>query len=172
MAIPQQKFREIVFQLLYSTDFIKTSEQEMTLLIMKELCVTKKVVTDGWNRVRKIIDELPEIDTLIRSTSNSYRFERIQSVERNVLRIGIYELLYDEKIPPKVAISEALRLSKKFGTPESAAFVNALMDAIYQSSIGEEVNKEVLADSAKHLEKSEEMAHDAAQDPHFKQENA
>ena len=76
--------------------------------------------------------------------------------------MGVYELLYDESIPPKVAISEAMRLAKKFGTPESATFVNALLDAIYKSSLGEQLDVTRLSESAKQLRKSEEIALEAS----------
>ena len=65
-----------------------------------------------------------------------YDIDRIHSVERNVLRLGIYELFFDPEIPPKVAIAEAIRMSKKFGTPESVSYVNAIMDNIYKRKQG------------------------------------
>lgn len=157
MAIPQQKFREIVFQLLYSKDIAQSSEEETTLLIMKELSVTKKSVKKAQEKVDQVFAHLPEIDTLIAKTSCSYSFERIQSIERNVLRLGVYELLFDDSIPPKVAISEAMRISKKFGTPESATFINALLDTIYKKSLGEESDTTILAETAEQLKKSEQF---------------
>jgi len=121
-------------------------------------------------KAAKILAELPEIDALIRNTSTSYRFERIQSIERNVLRLGIYEILYDDTIPPKVAIPEALRLSKKFGTPESAMFVNALLDTIYKTSIGEKLDEKALSESLQLMKKSEEIAAEASSQPNINTE--
>lgn len=132
MPLPQQKFREIVFQLLYSYDMSQADEEDMLPLIMSELSVTKKAVQEAQSRVQTIIATLDEIDKLIELASVAYTFERIASVERNILRLGVFELLFDENVPPKVAISEAIRLARKFGTPESAAFVNAVMDNLYK----------------------------------------
>ena len=163
MPIPQQKFREIVFQFLYSQDIGEGSEEEMTSLFMKELSVTKKAVQEAISRARKILEMLPKIDEHIKKTSVSYRFERIQTVERNILRLGVYELLFDDAIPPKVAIAEAIRLSRKFGTPESTSFVNALLDAIYKASLGDEINESDLLASSEALMDSEEIANKASQ---------
>jgi transcription antitermination protein NusB len=163
MAIPQQKFREIVFQLLYSKDISQSSGDEIAFLVMKELSVTRKTVKEAQQKVDKILENRSEIDQLISSTSTSYRFERIQSIERNVLRLGVYELLFDDTIPPKVAIAEAIRLSKKFGTPESATFVNALLDGIFKSSIGETPDQENIRKTAEKLQESEKIALEASQ---------
>lgn len=70
---------------------------------------------------------------MITEHSTSYEFERIPRIERNVLRLGVYEIMYDSDIPPKVAIAEAIRLTRKFATPESATFVNAILDSILKS---------------------------------------
>jgi transcription antitermination protein NusB len=136
MPVPQQKFREIVFQLLYSHDIGQAEERDMLALMMAELAVSRKVVRDAQSKMNAIADHLPAIDQLIAKHSHGYAFERIQSVERNILRLGIFELLYDSTMPSKVAIAEGLRLARKFGSPEGASFVNALLDTIYKESQG------------------------------------
>jgi len=128
MALPKQKFREIVFQLLFSDDF--GSDEEVITLLMSELAVSKKTVREAIEHKAQIETKQTEIDRLIAHTSKAYDFERISRVERSILRLGIYELLHDASIPLKVAIAEAIRLARKFGTPESASFVNAVLDAV------------------------------------------
>jgi N utilization substance protein B len=73
------------------------------------------------------------IDEKITSLSPDYSFARISRVEKTILRLGVYEILFDDLIPPLVAISEAIRLTRKFGTPESARFVNAILDRVYHA---------------------------------------
>lgn len=165
MSLPQQKFREIVFQMLYSYDMGCASEEDMLPLLMAELSVTRQAVRSAQERVRNIIARQTEIDALISKASLSYSFERIQSVERNILRLGIFELLFDTEIPPKVAIAEALRLARKFGTPESATYVNALLDSIYKVSIGESVDNSQILQTSENLIKSEEIAKKAMEKP-------
>lgn len=134
MPIPQQKFREIVFQLLYSINNGFANENDLITLIMGELNVTKNNVKKALERVHEIIQKQPKIDPLIESMSTTYDFERIQTVTKDILRLGVFELLYDSKIPPKVAITEAMRLARKFGAPESGLFVNAILDQLHQKT--------------------------------------
>ena len=134
MPLPVQKFREMVFQMLYAYDMSHSEEADVIDLLMHELKVTKKSANEASRRVKEIQDRKNEIDDMIRPASTEYQFERISSVEKNILRLGIYEICFDEAIPEKVAITEAIRLCRKFGTPESAQFVNAILDRIYKGS--------------------------------------
>lgn len=162
MPLPQPKFREIAFQLLYSYDLGTEQDAALVELIMKQLAVTRKAVKIADEKVAKLRALLPEIDAIIAKTSQSYDFERIQSVEKNILRLGVYELLYDPELPPKVALSEAVRLARKFGSPEAAAFVNALLDGIYKGSQGVKISHSEINQSAHDLQKSEEISREAS----------
>lgn len=164
MSVPAQKFREIVFQMLYSHDMGKAENEAMLELLTNELAVTKKVVRQAQERAQQIIDRQHKIDDLIAQTSYSYQFERIQSVERNILRLGTFEILFDETIPHKVAIAEAMRLARKFSTKESASFINAILDTIYKSSQGQNIDTNLLKKSAEELAQSEAVAHKASQE--------
>jgi N utilization substance protein B len=130
MPISPQKFREIVFQLLYSNDFGGCAE--IAPMVMAQLCVTKKVVREACELKEGILEKKEVIDALIRDHAQSYEFERIPRIERNVIRLGVYELLFSKNVPPKVAIAEAIRLTRKFATPEAATFVNAILDSIFK----------------------------------------
>ncbi len=136
MSLAPQKFREIVFQLLYSGDFDGTTDEEMIPFMMHELKVTKRIMVDATTRMRSVREKQDEIDALIRETSLEYSFERISRVEKTILRLGFFELLFDDTIPHKVAIAEAIRLCRKFGTPESSQFVNAILDSVYKKRYG------------------------------------
>lgn len=165
MAVPAQKFREVVFQMLYSRNTGRATDESMLDLLTHELAVTKKVVRDAQERVHQICAHQDEIDAKITATSHSYAFERIQSVERNILRLGVFELLFDQSIPFKVVMAEASRLARKFATKESASFVNAILDAIYKSNLGEPIDSTILKQSAQELSIIEEISHEASQNP-------
>lgn len=135
MSVPQRKFREIVFQLLYSHDLGGFAEGDMIPFMMEELSVTRATMEQAHRRMQEIHGKLAEIDAIIAKMSLLYDFSRIQRVERNILRLGMYELFYDSEIPPKVAIAEAMRLCRKFSTPEAGHFVNALLDEAYKKSL-------------------------------------
>ena len=131
MPISPQKNREILFLLLYSDDF--GGGEDVTDIVMAQLAVTKRIVREAYLQKEKIVEKKETLDLMITEHSTSYEFERIPRIERNVLRLGVYEIMYDSAIPPKVAIAEAIRLTRKFATPESATFVNAILDSILKS---------------------------------------
>lgn len=135
MSLSPQKFREITFQILYSRDIGHPEDDAILELMMGELAVSKKNVKTALEKADKI-SKHAEIDPLIASVSTSYTFERIQAVTRNILRLAVYELFFEKEAPPKVIIAEAIRLSKKFCSPESASFANALLDNLYRVSQG------------------------------------
>lgn len=72
-----------------------------------------------------------EIDDHIVLVSSNWKLSRMNCVDRNIIRIALYELLYCKDIPPKVAINEAVDIGKKYGTEKSGAFVNGVLDSIY-----------------------------------------
>ncbi len=82
--------------------------------------------------VRGVIDKLKEIDGRIEECSEHWRIDRIAVIDRNVLRIAAYELLYRPQIPYKVVINEAIEVAKTFGTVDSGAFVNGLLDELHK----------------------------------------
>ncbi|MES2198964.1 MAG: transcription antitermination factor NusB [Chlamydiota bacterium] len=135
MALSPQKFREIVFQLLYSHDFVLGEEDDMIDFMMEQLAVTKKSMKEAQEKHQEVVSRIPEIDEHIRRFSVSYNLERIGRVEKSILRLGVYEICYQEIVPAKVAIAEAIRLTRKFSTPESGSFINAVLDSILQDRL-------------------------------------
>lgn len=132
MSLPPQKFREIVFLLLYRNDFLVDELDETVLLIMDNLKVTKRSVLEAQAKVMQIAAHLEQIDEKISKGSTEYSFDRISSVEKTILRLGLYEILYDTSLEPRISFAEAIRLTRKFGSPEGANFVNAVLDTVYK----------------------------------------
>lgn len=87
--------------------------------------------------VRGVIENLDQIDNEIQSSSRNWKLNRMAMVDRNILRLAVYELLNLEDIPKRVSINEAIELGKKFGSEDSGSFINGVLDKISQS-----VNKE------------------------------
>lgn len=129
MSLPKQKFREIVFLWLFCSDFAP-DEEGMIDLIMFQLRVTKKAVKEALENYKRILSLIEEIDGKIARASLSYEIDRIGRTEKAVLRLAIYELFYEKEVPPKVAIAEGIRLTRKFAVGESASFVNAVLDSL------------------------------------------
>lgn len=80
--------------------------------------------------VRGVLEHQQPIDDLLRGTAQNYELPRISAVDRNVLRVAIYEMLHRPEIPPVVSINEAIEIAKKFSTEESGRFVNGVLDQI------------------------------------------
>ena len=74
--------------------------------------------------VNGVIDYKTQIDDIIERFSNNWKISRMSGVDRNIMRIAVYEMLFRRDIPPKVSINEAIDVGKKFGTEESGAFIN------------------------------------------------
>lgn len=122
-----------MFQMIFSQDLNEGADIKIITSMLDQLTVTKKTLKQAHERMQAVFAVQEEIDQHISGCSRDYDFNRISRVERNILRLGVYELLYDDAIPPKVVIAEAIRLSRKFGTPEGGAFVNAVLDNLFSS---------------------------------------
>ena len=96
-----------------------------------EFCPSKPNVREfAQPLIEGMVSHLPEIDDRIRRYSENYDFHRISAVDRNVLRLAIYEMLFRDDIPPVVSINEAIELAKTFGGAESGKFVNGILDRV------------------------------------------
>lgn len=91
-----------------------------------------------WRLVKGIIEHLPEIDKIIERAAPEWPLEQIAIIDRNVLRIGLYELLYADKneVPPRVAINEAIEVAKNYGGINSPKFVNGVLGTVYREMEG------------------------------------
>jgi len=87
-----------------------------------------------WSLVKGVKDNLSKIDKIISKAAPEWPIEQINIVDRNILRIGLYELLYEDKkeVPPKVAINEAIELAKAFGGESSGRFINGVLGTVYK----------------------------------------
>lgn len=79
---------------------------------------------------RGVVDQRETLDSRIEATSRNWRIRRMSVVDRNILRLGAYELVFVDDIPANVSINEAVELAKRFGTKDSRAFVNGILDRI------------------------------------------
>jgi N utilization substance protein B len=90
--------------------------------------------------IKGVMSHLGEIDQSISKYATEWPLDQITIVDRNILRIGVYELLFDKEIPAKVAINEAIEIAKNFGGESSGKFVNGVLGAIYRD-VGETLDK-------------------------------
>ncbi len=140
--------RTIVLQTLYQIDFNdKDFDQNKILEIIesnrKEFA--PQFEDNGFiiHLVKGVVDNKSAIDQLIIKYAPEWPLEQITMIDRNVLRIGIFEMSYDKDIPEKVAINEAIELAKTFGGESSGKFVNGVLGTIYKEMIKENPKEEV-----------------------------
>lgn len=95
------------------------------------------------NLIKGVIENLPEIDKMIIRYATEWPLDQITIVDRNILRIGVFELAYDQEIPAKVAINEAIEIAKAFGSESSGKFVNGVLGAIYKDLPVKEADKKM-----------------------------
>lgn len=134
----------------------RTQAREFALIILYQREVTRfeiQAVVDAFWRDEEADQEIKEfterlvfgvhqnsasIDEKVSSYATNWQLKRMAMIDRNILRLGLYELLFAPDIPPKVTINEAVELAKKFGDVESSKFVNGILDKIHKTEISQE----------------------------------
>lgn len=122
--------RQIALQILYQLDVTGEEPGPVQRTYADRAAPRPAVAERAWGLVLACHARRQELDRIIAGHARNWTIDRMAPVDRNVLRLGAYELLYADDIPPKVAINEAVELAKRFGHVESGAFVNAILDAI------------------------------------------
>ncbi|MDD5340963.1 MAG: transcription antitermination factor NusB [Patescibacteria group bacterium] len=127
--------RTLAMQTLYEWDFNGQKEKDLKNLLVYNLAEFAPGFDDkdfAQNLVEGVVKNIKEIDELIKKYATEWPLEQITVVDRNILRIGVYELKMDPEIPSKVAINEAIEVAKAFGGESSGKFVNGVLGAIYK----------------------------------------
>ena len=129
--------RSIAMQSLYEWDFYgkkKNSLKKITERNIKELGPGLEDTSFVFQLVEGVKKHLPQIDKIIEKTAPEWPVDQITIIDRNILRLGLYELLYSnkEEVPPKVAINEAIELAKSFGGESSSRFINGVLGTVYK----------------------------------------
>ena len=131
----RRKSRELALQFFFSHDFlergaVKESLAEEIDLFCASFEVGQKAMPYGRALIEGINQHLSEIDSLLAEHSHNWRVERMSSVDRNILRIAVYEMLYGAEVPAQVVINEALEIAKRYSISDSVAFINGILDAV------------------------------------------
>ncbi len=129
----RRKAREHALQILFQFDMLKGNIDEIMENFWKEKKANDKVIAFTSQLIKGTLENISEIDRTISNHSLNWKLERMSVVDRNVLRIATYELLHLKQIPAPVIINEALEVAKKYGSEDSAKFINGILDAIRRS---------------------------------------
>jgi transcription antitermination protein NusB len=130
----RHKARECALQMLFASDVVHADPAELTTNYWNELgdvSIDDKTRDFANGLVRGTIEKINDIDDRIRTRAEHWRIERMAIVDRNVLRLAVYEFLYHDT-PNNVAINEALEIARRFSTYEATQFINGILDGIKQ----------------------------------------
>jgi len=132
----RQLVRSVVLQSLYEWDFYHR-KNDLTVILERNLAEFAPGIDEpefAWRLVKGVVEHQKEIDKVIEKAAPEWPIEQISIIDRNALRIGLYELLYADKeeVPSKVAINEAIEIAKNYGGPNSGKFINGVLGTVYK----------------------------------------
>ena len=130
--------RELALQLLYALDVNPMETREALRLSRENSRVAEGVRLFAEELVTGVMENLREIDRKIAEKSKHWAIPRMAKVDLNILRMAFYELLFRDDIPRKVTINEAIEVAKKYGTEDSSAFINGMLDEMESTLPGKE----------------------------------
>lgn len=122
--------RESALKILYRIEVSRESVESSIEDFWSREKLSKEVKDFADALIRGVCENLSGIDSMISRYALNWEIKRIALIDKNILRIGIYELLYRDDIPPKVSINEAIDLAKRYGDIDSGKFVNGIMDKV------------------------------------------
>ena len=123
--------RELALKFLYQFELNEGDLDEQIKLFLERNPSQEDVESFMKELVVSLIDKMEEIDEIIQKFSDHWVLDRMTVIDRNILRMGTYELLFSLSIPPKVVINEAIDIAKKYGNEDSPEFINGVLDKVY-----------------------------------------
>lgn len=125
----RRELREHLFLMLFRRDFYETEElkEQMELYLTELEKPSEKDLAYLERKFQMVLEHMEELDEKISDVATGWKLNRMGKVELTILRLAVYEMKYDEDVPVKVAINEAVELAKKYGEDTSAGFVNGVL---------------------------------------------
>ena len=125
----RRELREHLFKSVFQKEFYGQEElsEQGSLYLSEEGMPEEKDQAELVDRFNQVMEHLPEIDALIEQASTGWKLSRMNKVDLSLLRVAVFEMRWDDRVPEKVAVNEAVELAKQFGGDDSSAFVNAVL---------------------------------------------
>jgi N utilization substance protein B len=124
----RRKGREVALQILYQLDMSGEISEQGLHTFAESFDVSPRARQFAWSLVRGVREERPQIDAQVEAVSEHWKLDRLAQIDATVIRIAVYEMTHG--LPMEIAINEAVEVARRFGTTESAAFVNGVLDAV------------------------------------------
>lgn len=131
----RRKARELVTQVLFHMEYNPGDPEKSFELICNNFNAPRSLRLFAKELIKGIWEKKDRIDKIIQKSSKNWKMGRMSMVDRSILRLSVYEMFFLDDIPPKVSIDEAVELGKRFGTEESGAFINGILDNVYIRNI-------------------------------------
>lgn len=131
----RHKLREQVFKLLFRIEFndsVEMEEQKELFFTTSDIETTEEEGKYIEEHYQAVVDKLDEIDGLISSNAKGWSIDRMSKVDLTILRLGVYEMIFDDTIPEVVALNEAIELAKEFGQDQSYSFINGVLAKLHK----------------------------------------
>lgn len=131
----RSQVREEIFKIIFRAPFMEESEMEEQIAFSLEDLEGKSQENQNYirNKVHSILEHMEEIDSKIESSCEGWNLNRIGKAEITIMRIAVYEILFEEEVPEKVAINEAVELTKTYCDEDAKGFVNAVLGKVVKS---------------------------------------
>lgn len=128
-TMTRREMREHLFRMLFRKEFHEEEEliEQIDFYLEPIKKLEEKEAISLKERLSQIVDHLPQIDETLSEISSGWKLARMGKVDLTIMRIAIYEIKYDDNVPDKVAINEAVEIAKKFGGESSGSFVNGVL---------------------------------------------
>jgi transcription antitermination protein NusB len=134
----RSRAREVALQLLYQHDHITTLDAEQIRGFLHRRLRDRELEEFAASLYEGALSHRQDLDQRLAAVAENWSVERMAVVDRNILRLGAFELLFQPQTPPRVTIDEAVEMAKRYGTAESAAFVNGILDRLAAGRLASE----------------------------------
>ena len=133
----RRKARTIALQTLYELDCSAHKPKEVLARLLKERALPDEAADFAQSLVKGVLQNKKDIDDVIRRFAPAFPVEQVAPIDRNILRLAIFEVLFDNRVPMKAAINEAVELAKSFGSDPSWKFVNGVLGSVVTACVKE-----------------------------------
>lgn len=131
----KRRTRELALQMLFQMDMGTVQIKDLQENFLPQASAPEAAKVMALQMLRSTWDKLADIDQQLRGLADNWDLSRMAAVDRNILRLAAYEILYDSEIPKSVAINEAIEIVKRYSTDESSKFVNGILDKLQKQKV-------------------------------------
>ena len=137
----RRKAREVALQALYQYELLQQGDRFSFEQFCSHFQVNKKAIPYAMKLLSGVQEKSEEINELISRYAENWRLERMSVIDRNILRLAVFELHYQDDVPTSVAINEAVEIAKRYSTDDSGSFINGILDGLAKVEISGTENK-------------------------------